>query len=280
MSTPTVSGLVGLILSKNPNFTQDEVLTIIRSTTDSVNYTAHYIGTGRINAYKAIQRDSTPIANLNSDLDDIFIYDEIKINGTAGGSTFVEYFVAYGAGIYPDSMTVIEASSTPVTNDVLTVWTPPTDLEKEYCTIRLWVYDTEERISEDIIVLKVNRAPFAPKIEGTEKIKPGIEYEYKFQTTDLNGDNIEYFVDWGDNTSEDWFGPYISGESFILRHKYNESGKFIIKAKAKDIYGVEGEWGELEVSTPRNKITYNILFLQLFERFSDILSIILKTLGF
>jgi subtilisin family serine protease len=195
MSTPTVSGLVGLILSKNPNFTQDEVLTIIRSTTDSVNYTAHYIGTGRINAYKAIQRDSTPIANLNSDLDDIFIYDEIKINGTACGSTFVEYFVAYGAGIYPDSMTVIEASSNPVTNDVLTVWTPPTDLEKEYCTIRLWVYDTEERLSEDIVVLKVNRAPFAPKIEGTEKIKPGIEYEYKFQTTDLNGDNIEYFVD-------------------------------------------------------------------------------------
>jgi len=79
MATPHVAGLVALMLSKNPGFNQEEVRTILRSTTDPVD-SEFYIGTGRINAYKALQRDTSPIASLNSTIDDahvsgvVFIY--------------------------------------------------------------------------------------------------------------------------------------------------------------------------------------------------------------
>jgi ornithine carbamoyltransferase len=36
MATPHVAGLAALILSKNPSFNQEELWTIIRSTTDDV----------------------------------------------------------------------------------------------------------------------------------------------------------------------------------------------------------------------------------------------------
>ena len=101
-SCPHVTGLVGLILSKNPSFTEKEVRTIIHSTTDDVN-SDDYIGIGRINAYKAIMIDSTPVAKLGSSLDDAVIQETIDISGTANGTDFLNYTLFYGFGAYPSS---------------------------------------------------------------------------------------------------------------------------------------------------------------------------------
>ncbi len=54
MACPHVAGLIGLILSKKPSLSVDEVRTILRSTTDELNSNKP-IGTGRINAYKALK---------------------------------------------------------------------------------------------------------------------------------------------------------------------------------------------------------------------------------
>jgi subtilisin family serine protease len=280
MATPTVAGLIGLILSKNPGFTQDEVRTIIRSTTDPVNYSSKYIGIGRINAYKAIQRDSTPIVNLNSELDDILVSGEIQINGTACGSTFVDYTVSYGDGKYPDDKIVIETSSTPVNNGLLASWCPPSDLIQEDCTIFLDVLDSEGQLSEDRVVFQVNKAPYKPIIDGPEKIKINVEFEFIFKTTDYNEDDVEYYVNWGDNTTEGWIGPYASGNLVGLDHTYTEKGKYTIKAKARDIYGAESEWGEFKTSTPRNKQSFNSLIEYLFYRFPIVFSILKNLLEY
>jgi subtilisin family serine protease len=274
MSTPTVAGLIGLILSKNPGYSQDEIRTIIRSTTDPVNYTSRYIGIGRINAYEAIQRDSTPIVNLNCELDDAFVYDEIQIYGTASGASFVDYTVSYGVGIYPGDRTVIETSTTPVTDGVLATWSPPTDLEQESCTIFLDVYDTQGKLSCDRVVIKANRAPYAPIIDGPEKIETNVEYEFIFKTTDLNENEVSFFVDWGDNTTDDWTNYYEPGNLVGIEHMYKEEGRYTIKAKAKDMYGAEGDWGEFETTTPRNRGTFNFEFLNLLERYPIIYSIL------
>ncbi len=62
MATPMVAGLVALMLSENPNLTPQAVTQILKSTADPVDnitgQSATYagkLGTGRINAYKAIQ---------------------------------------------------------------------------------------------------------------------------------------------------------------------------------------------------------------------------------
>jgi subtilisin family serine protease len=283
MSTPTVAGLVGLILSKNPGFNQEEVRTIIRSTGDSV-ISEHYIGTGRINAYKAIQRDSTPIANLNSDLDDIFIYDEITIKGTASGTTFIEYTVCYGEGIYPDGWTVIHTSSTPVSNGVLASWNPPSDLEEEICSIKLMVYDSEGQISEDQVVLLINRAPYAPDIIGPTNGKPGVDYNFTFVSNDINNDDIaEYIINWNDGTGDETIkGPFPSGIPQTTNHKWTSKGTYIIKAKAVDIYNAESDWATFDITIPRDKaINRPILnFLQSYPNLFPLLQKLIQKLGF
>ena len=55
MSTPYVAGLAALILSENFTLTNVEVRNVIRTTTDPV-VSGVYIGTGRVNAYKACSR--------------------------------------------------------------------------------------------------------------------------------------------------------------------------------------------------------------------------------
>jgi hypothetical protein len=53
-SAPHVAGLAALILSKNPSLTPEEVKTLILENVDPYN-SSFDLGTGRINAYKAIQ---------------------------------------------------------------------------------------------------------------------------------------------------------------------------------------------------------------------------------
>ena len=57
-SCPQVSGLAALLLSQDPSLTNEEVRKIIRANVDPYN-SDKYIGTGRINAYKALTRFNT-----------------------------------------------------------------------------------------------------------------------------------------------------------------------------------------------------------------------------
>jgi len=55
MACPFVSGLAGLLLSYNPDFSSDEIRSIIRSSCDWINTSKNRpIGNGRINAHKAL----------------------------------------------------------------------------------------------------------------------------------------------------------------------------------------------------------------------------------
>jgi len=54
MACPHVAGLAGLLLSKKPSTSKEEIKTILRSTTDAVNSNKP-IGTGRINAREALK---------------------------------------------------------------------------------------------------------------------------------------------------------------------------------------------------------------------------------
>ncbi len=58
-ATPHVAGLAGLILSKTPSYSPAKVMSIIRNNTDPYE-SSYYIGTGRINAYKALIEYNTP----------------------------------------------------------------------------------------------------------------------------------------------------------------------------------------------------------------------------
>ena len=155
MACPHVAGLVGLILSKNTAFNQQEIRTILRSTSEHLSSQIRYIRTGRINAYGALQRNSTIIANIDSSLDDKVINGTIEIWGTANGSDFQNYTIEYGYGVYPTNWTHICYCENPVTDGLLATW-DTINVTDGGITIRLSVRDIYGTLSYDTTIITVN----------------------------------------------------------------------------------------------------------------------------
>jgi len=68
---------------------------------------------------------------------------------------------------------------------------------------------------------------------------------------DPDGDDIYLLLDWADNTTTDWIGPFSSGEQVQLNHTWSSEGIYIVKIKAKDIDDAESDWGQLKVTMPK-----------------------------
>ena len=100
-----------------------------------------------------------------------------------------------------------------------------------------------------------NNPPDTPNINGPASGKAGTEYDYTFVTTDPNGDDVYYYIEWGDDQLEEWIGPYGSGEEATVSHTWIEEGTYNMRAKAKDVHDAESDWGTLEVTMPVNHQT-------------------------
>ena len=102
-----------------------------------------------------------------------------------------------------------------------------------------------------------NDPPDAPTITGEINGKKGVEYDYTFAANEPDGDDVYLWIIWGDGCPAlEWIGPYESNEDVIVSHIFTSEGTFTISAQAKDVYDAEGDWGELDVTMPRNKIVY------------------------
>jgi hypothetical protein len=137
-----------------------------------------------------------------------------------------------------------------------TGWIGPYNSDEEIILSHIWsengiyeiktkakdVFDMSEW-SDPLLVAMGNLAPNAPSITGPTNGKKGEEYEYTFVSTDLNGHDIKYYIEWGDYI-EEWTDFYTSGEEVKLRHTWSNQGAYNITAKAKDILDTESEWSE------------------------------------
>jgi hypothetical protein len=124
-----------------------------------------------------------------------------------------------------------------------------------------------------------NLPPNTPTITGPAEGHYGEPYDYTFITTDMDGDDVYYYIEWGDDTFEDWIGPYESGEEVIRSHTWDEQGEFTLRAKAKDIFDAESDWGTLEVTMPVNQQVTNSLLQMILERFPYAFPILRQLLG-
>jgi len=110
-------------------------------------------------------------------------------------------------------------------------------------------------------------APAAPTITGELNGRIRVEYEYTFSSNDPNGDDVFYYIDWGDGEFTDWIGPYDSGQQITVSHTWSEKGTYNIKARAKDTDNLWGPWGELEVTMPMSQPSVNQQILKaIFQR--------------
>lgn len=107
----------------------------------------------------------------------------------------------------------------------------------------------------------ISNTPMTPTIEGPTTGNMGDLLNYTFNTSDPDGDDIYYVIEWGDSQAE--IGPYLSGESVTVNHVWSKRGTYCLRVKAKDSSGLESGWSEFRISIPRFNAKY-IKFQTLF----------------
>jgi hypothetical protein len=123
-----------------------------------------------------------------------------------------------------------------------------------------------------------NTAPETPQITGPSQGKAGEDLRYTIVSSDLDMNQIYYYVDWGDGNATGWFGPTPSGNEVTKNHTYVVQGTYEIKAKAKDTQGAESPWAILPIEIPRNKITFRNLMLEFVKNYFPRLYLFLFTI--
>jgi hypothetical protein len=95
-----------------------------------------------------------------------------------------------------------------------------------------------------------NTAPEKPTMTGPEKAKIGEKCEFELITTDAENHQVEYFIDWGDENTSGWLGPYDSGEQITVNHTWQTKATYTVKVKARDAVGAESDWAILSIKIP------------------------------
>lgn len=121
--------------------------------------------------------------------------------------------------------------------------------------------------------------PVMDFLRGGTYVQPGFEVSYAVLAADPNGNDLYYYIDWGDGNVENWIGPHESEEVVTLTHVWEKSGSYTVQAKAKDTDGYESEWATLQVSVTktrdlrfllRNFLDRHPMILALLEKISNI----------
>jgi hypothetical protein len=130
------------------------------------------------------------------------------------------------------------------------------------------------------VTITDNTPPEIPTITGPGQGKPGTQYLFNLETTDAQDQNVYYFVDWGDNTTSGWFGPYVQGTTVHVTHAWAQKGNYTVKAKAKDTFDSESGWGTLHILVP-TEYTFSLqVFLQhLLDRFPHLFPVLRHLMG-
>ena len=104
--------------------------------------------------------------------------------------------------------------------------------------------------------------PAKPVLTGPTSGVINQAYNLSVVTTDPDGNDVYYFIKWGDSQVDEWVGPYNSGATAEITHQWNKKGTYTIMAKAKDIYGAESDWGTMNVVMPTDYTFFFHAFLQ------------------
>jgi C1A family cysteine protease len=158
-------------------------------------------------------------------------------------------------GIYPVTLTVIDNASN-------------TDNQTT------WAYIGTE-----------NHPPNTPKLTGPQKGKNGTSYSYTFSATDPDGNDVYYYLNWGDDYwfggAVGWIGPFKSGQNITLEKTWAQKGNYTVRVKAKDRYDAKSDWGILKVIMPVSyKIPHLTFWEHLFERFPHTLPLLKQLFGY
>jgi C1A family cysteine protease len=122
-----------------------------------------------------------------------------------------------------------------------------------------------------------NQPPSTPIIDGPSQINKGDYCWYNITFNDPDGTPVYLYAHAFGLESGIWWGPYPDGYGIQnIYHYWEEEGDYIVKAKAKDPYGIESDWAILNVTVSKIKsITdFNPWLFRLIQRFPILDSIL------
>lgn len=177
MATPHVSGLAALVLSANPQFSNEDVRQALRSSAYNNSKPFNFIyGYGRINAAQAVLENSVLASKILSPTDGAHIQGPTSISGLAMGTGFSQYMLLYGAGDLPTNWTVIQTGTSRVSGGTLGIFDPSRLPDGKYtiqlrtCTIAGCYFDQTEVVVDYVSIT----SPVPPVVPVTASVfKPG-----------------------------------------------------------------------------------------------------------
>ena len=183
MAAPHVSGVAALILASHPTFSPEQVRQVLRTTAtdlgDAGKDTA--FGYGRIHAAAATVTSGDVLESRILDpFEHTPIAGPIALTGSAAGVGFLRYELHFGAGFAPETWTLLNESSTAVTNSELGRFDPST-LADGFYTVRLRATTTSGATYSDQVAIEVRylalTSPLPPPVPSlTQQMKPGGTY--------------------------------------------------------------------------------------------------------
>jgi outer membrane protein assembly factor BamB len=115
---------------------------------------------------------------------------------------------------------------------------------------------------------ETNDPPTVPTITGPSEGKVDTNYEFTFKATDPDRNPVSFYIEWGDGETTGWTMDYNTGEKAEYSHTWSEKGNYTIRAKAKDTFGLEGDWSEFDIGIiKKSKATNDVLFWRLIGQF-------------
>ena len=147
-------------------------------------------------------------------------------------------------------------------------------------TVILTVTDSENNTASDTTWTYINAPPSAPSINGPDNGKPNTEYDFTFNSIDIEEHDVKYIVYWGDN-SWDETDYNSSGADVEVSHSWPEQGYFACTVYAEDEYGAVGDGTDFNIMIKKSKsINTKYQWLQNFLQSNpNLFSIIRHLLG-
>ncbi|RKY96940.1 MAG: hypothetical protein DRQ06_00130 [Candidatus Hydrothermota bacterium] len=103
--------------------------------------------------------------------------------------------------------------------------------------------------------IDINHAPDIPQISGPSSGKPDTEYCFTAYSHDPDGDDIQYWFKWGDESETGWVPEeWISSDEPVTKcHSWGSWQTFEIRVKARDVYGDESGWSTFKITINKAK---------------------------
>jgi len=116
------------------------------------------------------------------------------------------------------------------------------------------------------VLIIASQPPTKPTIIGPLFGKPNEPYEITISATDPELNKVYYYIDWGDDTYEEWIGPYNSGEDVAISHTFTSSGSYTLTGIAKDEFGAIGPEEEFDITIRKNRAVTNPILFRILEK--------------